>query len=81
MSMESKNNSVQVGEPSKFDLAVPLEIFSSALEKIFSSAQIETDSVILWQFVKIAQNSSFHCIMGCLVPFTFNVRIRLFKSV
>lgn len=40
MSVESKNNSVQVGELRKFDLAVPLEIFSSAL--------VETDSVVHW---------------------------------
>lgn len=40
MPMESTNNSVQVGELSKFDLAMPLEMFSSAL--------VETDSVIHW---------------------------------
>lgn len=40
MSVVSKNNSVQVAELSKFDLAIPLEIFSSAL--------IKTDSVIHW---------------------------------
>lgn len=38
MSVKSKNNSVQVGKLSKFDLASPLEMFSCAL--------VKTESVI-----------------------------------